>query len=202
MHDADMSNAFDTSLSPTREPVEIIAGDFIAWRKTDLASDYPNSDYSLSYVCRSEGTPSRKIDITAVADGDDYLVEINSTKSATFLVANYQWTAYITRNSDSARATLDNGIFTVVANKAISSDDPRSLPQKMIAEIERAMLGRATNNQLDTLAYELGTGVSATRDTTKLIEWRTYWQRELIKINRKIAARKGKRHSGTIRVRF
>jgi hypothetical protein len=108
----------------------------------------------------------------------------------------------VTRISDSERATLDQGTLTVQANKSSASGDPRTLPRKMIAEIERALLSRASNNQLDTLAYSLGVETSATRDTEKLNTHRDYWRRELIKANRKWRARNGKRHSGFIRAQF
>ena len=196
-----MSNAFDTANAPTTEPIEIIAGDFTQWKRTDLGTDYPNNLYTLSYVARAEGTPARKIDLTATADGDDYLVAIPSATSAAYTVANYHWDAYITRDSDSARARIDSGIFTIIADKVTSSDDPRSLALKMLAYIEAAMLGRATNEQLDVLDYNIGE-TSASRDTEKLILHRQYWQRELVKANRKARARKGQSHSGIIGVKF
>lgn len=197
-----MPNAFDTSNAPTREPTEIIAGNFIAWRRTDLSTDYPPADYILTYECRSEGTPSRLITFTATDADGDYLVQVLSGVSKEYLVANYHWSAYITRNSDSERVEIDSGYFTVTPNRALDSSDPRSLPLKMLGEIEEALLHRATNKQLDVLAYSLGIETSATRDPSKLLEHRTYWQRELVKINRRIAARKGLGHSGMIRTKF
>lgn len=196
-----MTNAFDTANAPTSEPAELIAGDYINWRRTDLGGDYPNTSYSLSYTARSEGTPARKINIDAVASGDDYLVEIPSTTSADWTVGNYHWTAYITRDSDSARITIDTGLWTVSADKATSADDPRTLARKMLAHIETALLNRATNQQLDVLAYDLGVDASATRNPAELLKHRAYWQRELVKENRKIAARKG-RGGSKIGVRF
>lgn len=197
-----MPNAFDITIAPTREPTEIIAGNFIAWRRTDLSTDYPPASYTLSYECRSEGTPSRLISLAASEASGHYLVQIPSATSADYLVANYHWSAYITRNSDSERVLIDSGYFTVTPNRALDSTDPRSLPLKMLAEIEEALLNRATNKQLDVLAYSLGVETSATRDPSKLLEHRTYWQRELVKINRRVAARKGQAHSGTIRTAF
>lgn len=196
-----MGNLFDTTNAATTEPVEIIAGDYIAWKRTDLGIDYPPASYTLSYIARSEGTPARKISITAAADGDDYLVELASATTLEYTAANYHWTAYITRNSDSARITIDTGIWTVRPDRASSADDPRTFARKMLALIETALLNRATNEQLDVLAYDLGIDASATRDPAKLLEHRTYWQRELVKENRKIAARKGNGGS-KIGVRF
>jgi hypothetical protein len=194
-------NVFDTSNAPTTEPVEIIAGDYTSWKRADLGTDYPPADYELSYVARSEGTPARKITINAAADGTDYLVELSSNTTAAYTVANYHWDAYITRTSDSARARIDSGIWTVSPNKTESADDPRSLPLKMLAHIEAALLHRADQHQLDVLDYSIGE-TNASRDPAKLLIHRNYWQKELIKINRRERARKGLAHSGTVKVRF
>jgi hypothetical protein len=194
-------NVFDTSNAPTTEPVEIIAGDYTSWKRVDLGTDYPPASYTLSYVARSEGTPARKIDITASADGTDYLVELSSATTGAYTVANYHWDAYITRNSDSARARIDSGIWTVSPNKTESADDPRSLPLKMLAHIEAALLHRADQQQLDVLDYSIGE-TNASRDPAKLLMHRAYWQKELIKINRRERARKGLSHSGTVKVQF
>ena len=197
-----MTNLFDTSTAKTGEPSEIIAGDYVAWWRKDLSTDYPPAQYSLSYECIAEGTPARKITITAADSGGDYLIEIPSATTLAYTVANYHWTAQITRLSDSARVTVDNGIFIVQPDKKTNTNDPRSLPLKMLGYIETALLHRASNSQLDVLAYSLGVESSATRDPAQLMKWREYWQKELIKQNRKARARKGRSHSGQIKVQF
>ena len=47
-----MANLFDPAQSPTVEPTEIVVGDFIQWRRTDIGSDYPNTAYTMTYVAR------------------------------------------------------------------------------------------------------------------------------------------------------
>jgi hypothetical protein len=198
-----MINVFDTSNAPTTEPVEITAGDYTVWKRTDLSSAYPVAEYDLSYECRSEGVPSRLISIAAAADGDDYLITLASAATLIYVVANYHWTAFITRKSDDERVAIDTGRFTVTADKATNAkDDPATFAQKMLNRIEEALLHRADNQQLDVLAYSLGVDSSATRDPEKLLVHRAYWQRELVKANRKARARKGLSHSGVIRTRF
>ena len=196
-----MSNAFDTTNAPEREPTEIIKGDYVSWWRKDLATDYPTDAYTLSYDCRSEGLPSRKINIAAADSGGHYLVSIPSTTTTDYLVANYHWTAHITRNSDSARVTIDTGIFTVQPDKALDSTDPRSHALKMLAYIEAALLHRAENHQLDVLDYSMGE-TSASRDPEKLLVHRRYWQGELVKANRKKRARAGLSSSAIIKTRF
>ena len=44
-----MSNAFDRINYTTKEPSKLVLGDFWAWRRDDLASDYPVGAYALTY---------------------------------------------------------------------------------------------------------------------------------------------------------
>lgn len=195
-------NRFDNSAAPKKTPKAIVIGDYIAWRNSGYVTDYPVDQYTLAYTFRREGDPSRKFTVTGAADSGEYLFEVLTATSAAIEPGVYFWDLQVTRDSDSERATLDQGHLSVYADKASDSSDPRTLPRKMIAEIERAWLGRATNNQLDTLAYTMGVETSATRDTEKLKIHRDYWRAELIKANRKWRARNGIPHSGFIRARF
>lgn len=197
-----MSNLFDTANAPTKEPVQIIAGDYTSWKRTDLGSDYDNSLYTLKYHARSQGSPAREIEITAAADGSDYLVELTSATTLAYELAAYSWDAFIVRDIDSARIRIDSGIWEVVADKATSSGDPRSHNQKMVDMIKAAIEERATNRQLDVLAYDLGVDASATRDTAKLLQFLTQYETRLTAENRRKRARQGKSHSGTIKARF
>ena len=47
-----MANAFDSTNAPEGEPSEVVVGDFLQWKRSDLVSDYPTDLYSLSYVAR------------------------------------------------------------------------------------------------------------------------------------------------------
>ena len=56
-----MGNLFDSTQYRTQEPTieeydhPIIAGDYLAWKREDLNSDYSNSAYTLSYQARQAG---------------------------------------------------------------------------------------------------------------------------------------------------
>ena len=197
-----MSNAFDTSVAATKEPTEIIAGDFTAWRRTDLQSDYPNDLYTLSYQARRDGVPAREIAITASASGDEYLVSLSSAITLAYPVGHFYWSAYITRDSDSARVQIASGEWTVKPDRVSNSDDPAGLAKRMLTLIEAAIEARATNNQLDVLSYALGVESSATRDPALLLKHRAYWKRELVSANRRARARQGKSSGSKIGVQF
>jgi len=195
-------NQFDNSTAPKKTPKSLVIGDYIAWRNSSYVSDYPPASYTLAYTFRREGDPARSFVATGSEDSGEFLFEIANAASSVIETGLYFWDLQVTRDSDGERVTLDQGTLSVHADKSSDSGDPRTLPRKMVSEIERAILGRATNNQLDTLAYTMGVETSATRDTEKLNNHRDYWRRELIKANRKWRARNGKRHSGFIRAQF
>jgi hypothetical protein len=121
-----LANLFDTDNVPTTEPATIVAGDLLQWKRTDLGTDYANGSYTLSYKARLEGTGSTVITITASASGDDFLVSVGQSTTASYTAGDYRWQAYITRNSDSERLTIDSGTFEVAANRSASTADPRS----------------------------------------------------------------------------
>lgn len=143
-----MSNLFDSANYPTREPEEIIAGDRIAWKRSDLNTDYSNALYTLSYVLRLEGGGATSYTITATASGTDYLVEVASVTTAAYTAGRYQWQAYITRTSDSARVTLESGSLEIVPNRSASTADPRSHAKIVLDAVEAVLENRATKDQM------------------------------------------------------
>jgi len=63
---------------PTYEPRTFIAGATVSWSKS--LEDYPAGDgWLLKYALR--GPDATGIDVTATADGDDFLITISSTSS-------------------------------------------------------------------------------------------------------------------------
>jgi len=193
-----MANVFDTANYSTSEPTRLQAGDRWAWKRVDLSGDYPTASYSLSYVARREGTGER-IAITASETTNGYVVEVDSSVTATYEPGRYQWSAFITRTSDSARAEIGYGSFEVKANRATSTDDPRSTAQVMLDNIE-AYLKDPSN--LSAASYSIA-GRSLSRwNRADLLEERDRLKAE---INREVQAEKLRKGLGTnqqIRVRF
>lgn len=138
-------NAFDTV--PGTEPGTFIAGDFVTWQRADLGVDYPPASYSLSYKARREGSGVTALTIAASADGAAYRVTLSSATTAAYSAGTYHWQAYITRNSDGARLTVGEGVFTVEANRATATTDPRSHVRRVLDAIEAVIENRATRDQ-------------------------------------------------------
>ena len=194
-----MANLFDSTNYPTTEPETLTLGDRWVWKRTDLGTDYAPASYALTYNARLQGAGSTTFSITASESGDDYLVEGASSTTAGYTKGTYNWSAYITRSSDSERIEVDSGVWTVDLNLASSTDDPRSHAAKMVDNLE---------STLESLAAKLTTSYSiADRSNTlrsmeegrdQLREYRAELRRETYKAR----ALNGQRTGESILIRF
>lgn len=194
-----MANMFDTANALETEPAKIIAGDRLIFKRSDLNNDYSNASYTLKYSARLEGTGSTEIQITATASGSDYLVEVNSSTTASYTVGTYRWQAYITRNSDEQRLTIDEGTWEVIANRDAATTDPRSHAAIMVDKIESILEGRADS---DVSSYSIQ-GRSLTKlGIEELMAWRDRYKAELLLEKRKERALNGRGTGAKVLVRF
>lgn len=194
-------NRFDNTEAAHKLPKNIVKGDLVSWRNSSLVPEYPVDTYTLRYSFRREGSPALEFAVDSQVDSAEYLFEVDSATTADYETGLYHWQLYIVRISDSERVTHDDGILAVLANRDTDSEDPRSLPRRMIAEIERAMLHRAENTQIDVTSYS-NPETSSSRDYDRLRVERTHWKRELVIAIRKYRSSKGLPHSGRIRLLF
>jgi hypothetical protein len=194
-----MANAFDTDLAATTEPEELVAGDTLIWKRTDLNTDYSNASHTLSYKARLEGTGATVITITASASSDDYLVSVAAGTTASYATGVYRWQAYITRTSDSARVTVDSGTFEVLANRSASTADPRSHAKTMMDKIESILSGRADG---DVASYSIN-GRSLTKlGIEELMTWRDRYRAEYLREVRAERRDNGQGTGSTVLARF
>jgi hypothetical protein len=170
---------------PTTEPSAIVAGDTVSWTRS--FADFPASQgWALAYKLRNAWD---KINISASASGDDFLVSISAATSAAYVVGDYSFDAYATKGSE--RHTVASGKITVLPNlDTTSAVDDRSFNQRMVDAIEDLLEGRAT---ADVQAYQIG-GRQLTKMTVDELEkWRAQYR---FRLNRE----QGK--SASIGVRF
>jgi len=170
-----LSNKFDSANYPTSEPSQLVVGDRWAWKRSDLNNDYDNSLYTLSYSARLEDTGD-EIEITASASGADYLVEVAAATTANHTPGRYWWQAYITRDSDSERVTIGNGLFDLQTNRDQSLADPRSHAKKVLAAIEAVIEERATKDQE---SYTINGRTLSRTPITDLITLRDKYRQEV-----------------------
>jgi len=194
-----MANLFDASVSPTQEPLEIVVGDYIQWRRTDLATDYPNNLYTATYVARITGGGDNEIQLVGTAYNSDYLFTVDSATSADFTPGYYHWQLEIVRDSDSNRIVVDRGSFTTVPDLDVNQSDPRSHAEIMVNKIESILEGKA---DADVSSYSIA-GRSITKMTfEELTAARDNYKREVTVERRAERVKRGKPSGATVKVRF
>jgi hypothetical protein len=193
-----MTNQFDAVNAPTKEPSEITAGDFTQWKRTDLG-DFDNTLHTLKYSARLGGTGSTEIEITATADGSDYLVAIPSATSAAYVVGTYYWQLYITRDADSERIHIDSDTWKVGANLDVATTDPRTHARIMLDKIESLLENRA---DADVADYSIGNRSITKMSPKELRDWRAYYMNEVRAEDAGTARARGDTTENTILVRF
>ncbi len=171
-----MANLFDSTNYPVKEPLEVTAGDTWTWKRTDLGSDYDPASYSLTYTMRLEGGGATKIDITCTADGTDYIASVAAATTNGYTAGRYQWQAYITRTSDSARVMVDDGVMTVLANRTSATTDPRSHARICLENIQAVLESRASQDQQNYSIAGRSLGRMLISDLLKL---RDYYRHEV-----------------------
>lgn len=183
-------NLFESANYPEKEPASPIAGDRWAWKRTDLGIDYDPSLYTLKYSARLEGTGTTEIEITATADGTDFVIEVDAATTGAYTAGTYQWQAYITRDSDSERVSVDNGTMEVVPNRDAATTDPRTHAKIVLDAIEAVIQGRASSDQM---SYTIE-GRSLTRmSVDELMLLRDKYRAEVAAENRKANGIKSKK---------
>lgn len=194
-----MANLFDAANAPTTEPLEIVVGDFIQWKRTDLGSDYSNTAFTAAYVARITGGGSSEIKVTGTASGNDYLFTIDSATSAAFTAGYYHWQLEITRDSDSERLILERGSFDIVVDLDADNADPRTHAEIMVDKIEAVLQNRA---DADVANYSIQGRSLVKLSIDDLLRWRDYYRQELAMEKRKERVRRGKSTGATIKARF
>ena len=193
-----MSNQFDSTNYPNQVPTELQLGDFWAWKRDDLANDYPIASYSLSYEFNLiDGSTASNFTLTATESNDTYIIEASNT--ASYTKGNYNWVSYITRTSDSARVKLEEGFVDVQDNYATTTSSVRSHAKIVLDSIEAVIENRAN---IDQSSMSIA-GRSLSRMTIdELLTFRARYKAEYLK-EVKIQRIKNKRGSGnTIKVNF
>ena len=144
-----MSNLFDSSNFPTSEPVELQLGDFWAWKRDDLADNYPVGSYSLTFEFHEDsgGGGNHKFTLTAVESNSTYYIEAASSSTTGYSIGDYIWEAYITKTSDSNRIMVDSGRTSITDNLANTNADLRSHAKKVVDAIEAVIENRASMDQ-------------------------------------------------------
>lgn len=194
-----MANLFDAANAPEGEPLEVVVGDFIQWKRSDLVQDYPLASYSAQYVARITAGGNTEILLPSTEVGGTYLFTVDSATSTNFVAGLYHWQLEIIQTSSGNRIVVDRGDFTAIEDLDVNGADPRSHAQIMIAKIESILDGKADS---DVGSYSIAgrslTKMSFAELMTARDQYKAEFHQEVIKDR----ARRGKPTGSTIKVRF
>lgn len=194
-----MANLFDPANAPEGEPSEVVVGDFIQWKRSDIVADYPPATHSAEYVARITGGGTTEIKLAATENPNYYLFTVPSSVSADFLPGDYHWQLEITETSSGNRLVVDTGSFTSIPDLDSNQADPRTHAEIMVAKIETILQGKADS---DVQSYSIN-GRSLTKMSIQdLIQWRDYYRKEVVSYHNAELVKRGKSNGSTIKVRF
>lgn len=194
-----MANLFDPAESMTNEPLTIVVGDFIQWRRTDLSGDYPNTAYTMIFVARITAGGNTEIQVTGTNYGSDYLFTITSADSVAFIPGYYHWQLEAVQNSSGNRIVIERGEFNALPDLDQNGSDPRSHAEIMLSKIESLLQGKADS---DVSSYSIAGRSLSKLSFEELIAARNDYRREVKREKNAALIQQGKSTGATIQVRF
>jgi hypothetical protein len=122
------------------EPEKLTAGVTWKWKKT--ISDYPASEWALTYYLRKDGASATSF--SAAADGDSYLVTVAAATTAAYASGIYDFIGWVIKGTE--KYEVFNSMIEVLPNPTnTSAYDPRSHARRVMELLEAAMEGRVPN---------------------------------------------------------
>ena len=194
-----MANLFDAANAPEGEPREVVVGDFIQWKRSDIAVDYPPAAHSAEYVARITGGGATEIKLAGTEGADYYLFTVDSATSADFLPGKYHWQLEITQTSSGNRIVVDIGDFDAIPDMDVNQADPRIHAEIMIDKIESILEGKADS---DVSSYSIAGRSLNKLSFDELMTARDRYKGELVRHENKELVKRGKSNGSTIKVRF
>lgn len=194
-----MGNLFDADSAPLVVPATIVVGDFVQWKRSDLASDYAVASHSAELVARLSGGGASEIRISSTEGADYYLFTAESSATASYTAGDYHWQLEMTETSSGNRLVVERGTFKVLADLDNSDASHRSHAETMVSKIETILEGKA---DADVASYSIA-GRSISKMTfEELTQARDMYRREVTQEKIRERARQGKATGSTIKVRF
>jgi len=195
-----MANLFDPSYAPEGEPTKVVVGDFIQWKRTDIASIYDPLEHSAEYVARITGGGENEIKLSGSAYQNSFLFVVPSADSADFSEGEYHWQLEITQTSSGNRIVVDTGSFVAVPDLDNNQSDPRIHAERMLALLEQALEAKAAGG--DVAEYTVN-GRSLKKMTYgEIYELRSMYKKEVVHYRNQELVKRGKKNGATIKVKF
>jgi len=116
------------------EPEKLTSGVTWKWKKT--ISDYPASEWTLTYYLRKDGATATSF--SATADGDTHLVTVAAATTAGYAAGVYDIIGVVVKAAE--KYVVFDGIFEVLTNPATAGAyDPRTHARRVLDLIEAAI---------------------------------------------------------------
>ena len=152
---------------------KIVIGDTLNFPTT--VPDYLASDgWTLTYrlIQRTTGTP---IEITAVANGDDYAVQASAATTATWSAGEYSWASWVTKANEVY--SLGSGTCTLLPNPrtAAAGTDLRTAAQIALDDAKAAFKAWTPTQR----RYRIGEREMEFNKPADIIVVIEFWQREV-----------------------
>lgn len=162
-------------------PAAITRGERVEWSRA--FAGYPPDRFALEYRFRGPGTG---INVTATANGSEFLAVIDPSQTELLQPGRYQWQAWMTEIAAPTNVYLaDHGEVTIRPGFAAADTgdiDLRSTAERIVEALEAALLNSATREHLE---YEISTPAGARK--IKFMTRRE--QQEFLKFYKEIVAR-------------
>ena len=101
--------------TPTHEPEKLIAGTTWKWEKT--LSDYPASEWTLTYYLRKNGATATSF--TGTADEDSFLVTVAASTTSSYAAGVYDFIGVVSKAAE--KFIVFDGVLKVLTNPASAS---------------------------------------------------------------------------------
>lgn len=164
-----MTNFFDPTLAQVGDPVTIVRGRHVAWRRL---LDVDSALYSVKYVFQSRETTATTYTVTGTRSGDYWAFELLGTVSANWVEGEYAFDVVVVRTSDSEQAVINTGNTSVFK----TSTDRRGHAEIMVEKIESILQNRAAS---DVDSYTIGSRSISKMSVMELTKWREYYRSEM-----------------------
>lgn len=162
-----MTDFFDPTVAPIGDPVTIVKGRYITWRRL---IDVDSALYSLRYVFQPRAGGAAKT-VTGSQSGAYWTFALTGALSATWAEGDHAFDVVVVRLSDSEQAVIASGSTKVFASTA----DRRGHAEIMVEKIESILQNRAAS---DVESYSINNRSITKMSISELTRWRDYYQAE------------------------
>jgi hypothetical protein len=163
-----MTDLFDPAIAEVGDPVTIIKGSYIAWRRAITLDPLL---YSLKYTFIPKIAGTSRV-VTGAAAGAYWAFFVLGSTSNAWAEGAYNFDVSIVRLSDNEASVIASGGVNVFA----AASDRRSHAEIMVAKIESIMSGKADS---DVESYTIAGRSISKMSPSDLMKWRDYYKGEI-----------------------